>query len=309
MLNYKDILYVSDLDGTLLNNNGVLSENSISTLKKFVNLGFSFSIATGKSYETTKAILESLKIKIPVITYDGVCIYDENRDMVVCNFLDEKILSDILKKTYIDATSFLVYSLTDGKEKIFWNKNKKNNYVNYYLKSRNNDPRLEEVEDVNKFFQGNILFISFLDNYKNIVNLKEKLEKIGISNSWINKDSYKKDMYWLKIKSLKATKGNAIKELLKILNKKWTISIGNGSNDIDMLESSDVAICVANATAGLKKYSDYEIMQNDKDGVAEFLKNQIDFFINQNFLKNDLTIHNLINYLYFGEKIADINKK
>ena len=69
-------LYVSDLDGTLLNTSGVVSEFSRNTINDLIAKGLNFSIATARTAATANGILAGLDIKEPVILMNGMAIYD-----------------------------------------------------------------------------------------------------------------------------------------------------------------------------------------------------------------------------------------
>ena len=69
-------LYISDLDGTLLNSEKHVSEKTMKTINSLIEKGVLFTIATGRSATTTIPILSRLTINIPIILLNGVIIYD-----------------------------------------------------------------------------------------------------------------------------------------------------------------------------------------------------------------------------------------
>lgn len=64
-------LYVSDLDGTLLNTNTELSEKIKEIINTLLQQGMKFTYATARSFYSASKILQGLHISIPVITYNG----------------------------------------------------------------------------------------------------------------------------------------------------------------------------------------------------------------------------------------------
>ena len=60
-------LYVSDLDGTLLNSNQTLSPFTIQTINQLVSDGMLFSYATARSYQTAKKVTQGLQAPFPLI--------------------------------------------------------------------------------------------------------------------------------------------------------------------------------------------------------------------------------------------------
>lgn len=95
---YKAV--ITDLDGTLLNSNHEVSEFSKKVIKKFVDSGYKFYIATGRLYASTKEIADSLGIKIPLITVNGTRILDENGEEIYNNTLSLEAVKDIASIDY-----------------------------------------------------------------------------------------------------------------------------------------------------------------------------------------------------------------
>ena len=67
-------LYVTDLDGTLLNRQDRVSPFSISTINHLVENGMLFTYATARSLVSASKVTEGLSTKIPVIAYNGAFI-------------------------------------------------------------------------------------------------------------------------------------------------------------------------------------------------------------------------------------------
>ena len=69
-------LFISDLDGTLLNDKQVISEESIDILNELISQGLQFTIATARSYNSAAKLLEKIDFKLPLVFMNGVFIYD-----------------------------------------------------------------------------------------------------------------------------------------------------------------------------------------------------------------------------------------
>ncbi|MCD7873365.1 MAG: HAD family hydrolase, partial [Clostridiales bacterium] len=70
----KKILYISDLDGSLMNSSGKISNFSVSAINKLIERGINFSFATARSGYTAFPITEKININMPVIIYNGAFI-------------------------------------------------------------------------------------------------------------------------------------------------------------------------------------------------------------------------------------------
>lgn len=70
------ILYVSDLDGTLMKNDETLSPDTVQIINELVEKGLSFTYATARSIESARTITGGLNLKLPVITRNGAVLAD-----------------------------------------------------------------------------------------------------------------------------------------------------------------------------------------------------------------------------------------
>ncbi|MCR5307544.1 MAG: HAD family hydrolase, partial [bacterium] len=92
------ILYVSDLDGTLLTKDTKLTEYTIEELNKLIDSGLMFTYATARSYNSSKVVSEGIKIKCPVILCNGVKIYDPIEEKTIFSSFFNKEEIDLVKK-------------------------------------------------------------------------------------------------------------------------------------------------------------------------------------------------------------------
>ena len=84
-----DRLFVSDLDGTLLDRSARLSEWSRERLGRLLGSGMPFTVASARSIHTIASILDGVAIQLPVIEFNGAFITDlRTRSSLMCHALD-----------------------------------------------------------------------------------------------------------------------------------------------------------------------------------------------------------------------------
>ena len=76
MMEIKNVLVVSDLDGTLIPLSGKISRKNIEAVHCFLAAGGTFTAATGRSPSIAQPYFEQLSITTPVIVNNGAAIYD-----------------------------------------------------------------------------------------------------------------------------------------------------------------------------------------------------------------------------------------
>jgi len=82
---------------------------------------------------------------------------------------------------------------------------------------------------------------------------------------------------WLDISDEKANKGNALREVQKLLNitKEETMVFGDYHNDIEMMQEADFSFAMKNAHKDIKELANYETESNDNFGVETILEKLI----------------------------------
>ena len=69
-------LYVSDLDGTLLDGNSQIPELVLKELNRLIQEGLLFTVATGRSYTSVTPVIQGLNLKLPAILLNGVHLFE-----------------------------------------------------------------------------------------------------------------------------------------------------------------------------------------------------------------------------------------
>ena len=97
---FDGILFLSDMDGTLLHN-AKLSEENRKAIEYFTENGGLFTVATGRAPEFIKKF--NLKINAPIISINGTIIYDLKNEHIIKDYF--------LMPEMIDAAKFAAENL------------------------------------------------------------------------------------------------------------------------------------------------------------------------------------------------------
>lgn len=112
-------LYISDLDGTLLSSDALLSEKSREALRHFSSRGILISAATARTAATVSHILADTGLTVPVILMNGVCTFDLSEK----RYVEINAMSECAKKKLFDAvsgTSGFLYTIDGGRLSTFY---------------------------------------------------------------------------------------------------------------------------------------------------------------------------------------------
>ena len=264
-------LYVSDLDGTLLNSDVRLSEYTVNTINSLVEEGLLFTYATARSLVSASVVTQGLTTRIPVIAYNGAFIFDaSNGDILASEWFSREEVEYVRKIVSDFKVSPLVYTFIDGVEKVVYIESEVNEGIRRYLNNRKGDRRMKHIGNNENLYQGNVFYFTFIGEKEELEPLYNIFQEDIRYRCTFQQDIYS-DEYWFEIMPVNATKANAINKLKTLWNCDRVVSFGDAINDVPMFEISDECYAVENAVDELRKLATGTIASNNQDGVANWL--------------------------------------
>lgn len=264
-------LYVSDLDGTLLNKQDRINPESIRIINDLVSKGMLFTYATARSLSSASVVTQGLSTDIPVIVYNGAFIlHPATGEILSREGFQKEEMKEIIEVMDRFNISPLVYSFVEDVEKVSWIVSRENEGIQRYLNLRKGDRRLRPVSSREELYQGDMFYFTCIGEKDALQPVYDILARDGRFRCTIQQELYRPE-YWCEIMPARATKAEAIRKLKEIRRCDRVISFGDAINDIPMFEISDECYAVENAVDELKKIADKVIESNEDDGVAKWL--------------------------------------
>jgi Cof subfamily protein (haloacid dehalogenase superfamily) len=267
----EKVLYVSDLDATLMHKDLKISDFSVKTINELVAKGAAFTYATARSISSAGTITKDLNLRLPVITRNGAVLADNNTGKIIEKALFTESEVDLLKEMLpeLPRTGFVSCYFGDDMKKVFadtLHTPELQGYLDYYK----DDPSVVFSSDLTGMFRGD-------PGYVTIIGDKSETEPLYIRareyNGWeclFQKDVYR-DEYWLEIAPQNSTKAKSILKLKEEYGFDRLVVFGDSVNDIPMFKIADEAYAVANAVDELKALATGIIGSNEEDAVAVYL--------------------------------------
>lgn len=261
-MRYK--LIAADMDGTLLNDSGVITPKTVMAIREAIASGAIFTVSTGRPIQGVDKYNNLLNLKAPIITYNGA--------MIVKSDTREVLFSKTL--LYSDAMTILKIGNEMCITMCVWASNKlycnvHNKRVDDYKKLSGLEPIL--IDDYNELAKSGITKILWYDQATVIEEVQEKLKDV-----LFEKVTYcTSKPTFLEFFHSEVSKAKAMKTIGKIYNikREEMIAIGDGYNDLPMIEYAGLGVAMANAPEGVKQKSDYITQHsNNCDGIAEVIK-------------------------------------
>ena len=264
-------LYVTDLDGTLLNTKDRINPESLRIINGLVGRGMLFTYATARSLESASVVAEGLTLTMPVIVYNGAFIMRPDTGEIISSlyFMEEEagFVRRILEQARISP---LVYSYVQDRERVSWNTDRENEGIKQYLSKRTGDRRLRPLEGPDGLYDGNVFYYTCIGEKEELQPLYEIFSGDGRFRCTLQQELYRPE-YWCEIMPRKATKAEAVRTLKELWHCDRIVSFGDAINDIPMFELSDECYAVENAVPELKNAATGILDSNDRDGVAKWL--------------------------------------
>ena len=265
------ILYVTDLDGTLLNRQDSINPFSIQTINDLVDRGMIFTYATARSLVSASKVTVGLSTNIPIIAYNGAfIIHPATGDILSKEDFNEEERAKVREVLIQYNISPMVYSFINGIEKVSWIPEKENEGVKRYLSIRQGDKRFRAVHDIESLYEGEMFYFTCIGEKDELLPVYDIFSKDDRYRCTMQQELYRPE-YWCEIMPAKASKKNAIQKLKELWNCDKVVSFGDAINDIPMFEISDECYAVENAVDELKVHATGIIESNDNDGVAKWL--------------------------------------
>lgn len=271
----EKILYVTDLDGTLLNTKDRINSKSIEIINNLVERGMVFTYATARSLVSASVVTKGLSTNIPVIAYNGAFIlHPATGEILSQEGFSTEEMNQVISVLDQYGISPLVYSLIGKEEKVSWITDRENDGIKRYLSLRSGDRRLRPVKTGTELYQGNMFYYTCIGEKAELQPIYDIFSEDGRYRCTLQQELYRPE-YWCEIMPAKATKAQAIKKLKKIRNCSRVVSFGDAINDIPMFEISDECYAVENAVDELKAIATGIIDSNENDGVAKWLERNV----------------------------------
>lgn len=271
----EKVLYVTDLDGTLLNKQDSISPFSIQTINNLVNQGMLFTYATARSLVSASKVTKGLSTNIPIIAYNGAFIFQPSTGEILSkeDFTEEERIrvKGVLNEHHISP---LAYSFIDGIEKVSWIPQYENEGIRRYLSMRQGDKRFRAIADIETLYEGDMFYFTCIGEKDELQPIYDIFSKDSRYRCTMQQELYRPE-YWCEIMPAMATKANAIRKLKNMWGCTKVISFGDAINDIPMFEISDACYAVANAVDELKAVATGIIESNEDDGVAKWLARSV----------------------------------
>jgi Cof subfamily protein (haloacid dehalogenase superfamily) len=252
-------LVVSDVDGTLLPKDKVLTEGNTRAVRKLHEAGIGFTIVSSRPTIGMGFLIEPLEINLPIGAFNGSSIVDAQLKPIEQHL----IAPDVAKRglDVLDAFGVDIWLFTNDR---WLTRNPDGEYVPHEKRAIKADPTIVAN------------FTSHLTQACKIVGassdaaLLQRCEAAMQEAVGREATAVRSQTYYLDVTPAGFDKGTFVAAIAKRLgiSTDAVATIGDMQNDLAMFATSGVSFAMGNATDDVKQHATHVTDSNERDGFA-----------------------------------------
>lgn len=256
-------LIASDMDGTLLDENGNFPPEFFNILDELFKRDIKFAVASGRSFSTLKEQFSAVQNKISFICDNGAYVVDNSELSFIsvinkqCVNAAAKLCSGLGVRAILCGTKGIYLTGLDEREA--------KETLLYYVNPIYIDDLCDVEDDI---FKIAVLDMNGIENGTSERIIAEFSDKYTVQVS---------GEYWLDIMNPGINKGSALKTIMDKyeIKAEETMAFGDYLNDIELLNVAGFGYAVENAHSEVKKKAKFIAPANTEYGVISEIKKQI----------------------------------
>lgn len=278
-------LLALDLDGTLLDSRGQITDANRRAVRAAEELGVLVTIATGRRFRDARPVGLELDLNAPLITHNGALLkHAESLETVSASLLAPETSDKILRVGKEFGGDALLSADPHGKGTLYYDRISDNNFpLQKYLRwsetlhgdeAHNAVSHVDDLKGV--LGEADVIHISFSGTCSRMEDMVEVLKGELADTVTVLSTIYPlRDFTLIDILPPDASKGHGVEKLAAIngLTAEEVMAMGDNFNDLEMLAFAGTPVVMGNADPSLRERKEfYTTLNNDQSGVAAAIK-------------------------------------
>lgn len=280
---YMAKLYMSDLDGTLLNNHGEMSDVAADMLNRSIELGIQFSVNTARTPATVFPIMKNVQLNVPFSMMNGVLIYNPvDAQYLKIHYMKPETAMVVLGIIKLHGLQCFMYTMEDDNLCTYYD-SVESHSLNKFRNERiiKYDKVFKEVDDLSICSNKGVIYFCLRETKDKLNGLYRDLKAVRGAHAKFYKDVYHEEWMFLEIYSDQASKAEALNTIKQWGNYEEVVGFGDSDNDYEMFQACDETYAVSNATPEIQDLATGIIPSNEDYGVPRFLRKTLHDSLNQ----------------------------
>jgi len=252
-------LVVSDVDGTLVTTDKVLTERSRAAVAQLDDAGIGFSIISSRPPFGLRMLIELLTLRLPVGAFNGATLVAPNLSVIEQRTLSRRTAREAI--ALFHSISVASWAFTGDRWLV---EDAKGAYVEREIRTVRAQPTI--VEHLEDHLDGVVKLVGVSEDFARLASYESiARQALGEGASVARSQSY-----YLDITPAGTDKGILLTALAQQLGVPTheIVTIGDMENDVAMFRHSGFGIAMGNASAEVKRVANAVTLSNDEDGFA-----------------------------------------
>ncbi|WP_281887944.1 Cof-type HAD-IIB family hydrolase [Paenibacillus sp. YYML68] len=263
---FEGYILVTDMDGTLLSKKKEISPENAEAIQRFVDLGGTFTIATGRIVEPAGLFARQLPVNAPAILYNGAVIYDYSKEQVVWESILPASGKGALQRVIETFPEIGCEIYVQGEQ------------YPYTIQDNSMTQRHRNIE---KFpYQPVTSILEVPEQWLKVLfawepdKMDAASEQIVALTAGSDVDWVRSDDRYFEMLPVNSTKGHALERVLDMLGipKERCVAMGDHLNDLEMIRRAGIGVAVSNAHSLLIESADHVCKHHDEHAVADVIR-------------------------------------
>lgn len=256
-------LVVSDVDGTLLTREKLLTDRAIAAVRKLHEAGIGFTITSSRPTIGMRFLIDPLGITLPIGAFNGSCIVDPALKPVEQHLIPEAAARravEVLEKSSAD-----IWLFTSDRWLV---RNRTGAYVEHESRTIRSDPAV--VEDFTPYLPQACKIVGASADAAGLEQCETAMqEALGAQATAVRSQSY-----YLDVTPPAVDKGTFVQTIAKRLGVPTDLvaTIGDMGNDLAMFRVSGTSFAMGNATDDVKQQATRVTASNEEEGFAKAME-------------------------------------
>jgi hypothetical protein len=266
-------LIVFDLDGTLLNRESAISDYTSETLRLLAEKEIAYTVATGRTLHSARAILEGHRFLLPQAYKNGVMIWHPDQSRLAGGaLLTVGELDHIVQACIRRSVTPFVFTLESGRENTVYHPPLQSEVERRLIRNLGLDDNLvaRPLEELPE--DAAITHVNSIGDGEAIEAVLQSINDEPHLVAYSGTAWEGRQWRWLDVHHCDASKGGAIQLMKELLGVERVVCFGDNDNDLSMFETADESYAPANANDAIKAAATAVIGHHDEEGVARFLR-------------------------------------
>jgi Cof subfamily protein (haloacid dehalogenase superfamily) len=262
-------LLVIDIDGTLVNRCGTISDKDRKALSRLRELGISVALSTGRGLQAAISIIQDLSLDSYHISFDGALVsHPGSSEEIYANPIPKELVRHMIDTAHQCCVDLELFTVTHYfVERETWSTNAHRDFFGV----QPNIVDFNQIWERERVLKGGVVPTSPEETAR-AMDLCRRLDpRLHLSRA---RTPVYPDIDFVNILAPGVSKGKALEKLAAHLSVplREVIAAGDGTNDVSLLTTAGLAIAMGNAADEVKAVADYVTLDVEHSGLAAALE-------------------------------------